>query len=292
MILESKPEVGSARYGNVLRNGLSFAGTLSPRSVGFGHFAGALQAVRAQHLRVGELARHDLDCDVDHVVGQPAAVRVTGEVARESPEGLRVGRRRDAEVELDRVDRLRVLALLVQTRKPLQHCLHDVETVGLGRADVEQQVQDPRELRLDHVLPVQLGVAVRRRAVEHVLLSDRDDDLVHERVPEAGDLHVVVAIVIVVRRQHRDALALGRGPHTDNCVAVLRGVHLVAVLGDLLLGHLQHDGVNAITGEVVDALVLGTASLEVDPVERHAEVDEERIVTLAGEHLAAAGEHP
>jgi hypothetical protein len=92
-----------------------------------------------------------------------------------------------------------------------------------------------------------------------------------------------------VRGQHRDALALDRGPHSDNRVAVLGGLHLVAVAGDPLLGHLQDDGVDAVTGEVVH-LGLSGATLEIDPVERHAEVHEERVVALAGEHLAATGQ--
>ena len=85
--------------------------------------------------------------------------------------------------------------------------LDDVRPVRLRRAEAEQRVHDRRQLRLDHELPVLLGVAVRSGAVELVLLAERDDDLVDERVAEARDLDLVAAavaaalvVVIVVAR--------------------------------------------------------------------------------------------
>ena len=63
--------------------------------------------------------------------------------------------------------------------------LDDVGAVGLR--DVEPRVQDVdqvRQLGLDDVGAVELGVLVGRRRVELVLLADRDDHLVDERVAE------------------------------------------------------------------------------------------------------------
>ena len=54
----------------------------------------------------------------------------------------------------------------------------------VGGANAEQSVQDRRQLGLDHVLAVELGITVGRRAVELVLHPKRDDDLVHEWVSE------------------------------------------------------------------------------------------------------------
>ena len=99
--------IGRDHVREAARERLVVPGHAVPEVVRVRALRGRLAGVRAQHLRVGELTRNDLECDVDHVVGQPAAVRVTGQVARERPEGLRVSRRRDAEVELERVDRLR-----------------------------------------------------------------------------------------------------------------------------------------------------------------------------------------
>ena len=107
----------------------------------------------------------------------------------------------------------------------------------------------------------------RSRAVELVLQPHRDDDLVHERVPEAGDLDPVTAVVtaalgvvIVVaaaaRGEHRQALALGGRPDSDDGVLRVDRVDLVAVPGDLLLGHLEHDRVDAVARQVVDGLAL------------------------------------
>ena len=57
-----------------------------------------------------------------------------------------------------------------------------------GAPTLNSAFRTAAQLRLHDVLAVQLGVAVGRRAVELVLLPERDDDLVHERVAKSRDL--------------------------------------------------------------------------------------------------------
>ena len=53
----------------------------------------------------------------------------------------------------------------------------------------EELVEHRRQLRLQHVLAVVGRVVLRVRAVEPVLLAQRDDHLVDQRVAETRDLH-------------------------------------------------------------------------------------------------------
>src|SRR5204863_5797363 len=90
-----------------------------------------------------------------------------------------------------------------------------------------------------------------------------------------------------------EAAPLGRGPDAHDRVLRAGTRDRLVVTGDLALGHLDHDRVRVVAGQVVlaAALVAGAdTGAEVDRVERLAEVDEERIVALAGEHLAATAQ--
>ena len=133
-----------------------------------------------------------------------------------------------------------------------------------GAPDVEQRVQHRRELRLHDVLAVQRGVAVRRRPVELVLLPERDDDLVHQRVAEPGDLHPAAARVRRLpltwsRRRsvvdHTPTTAFrASGPETARWFA-----------SDQPLGQLHDDRVDVVSAQVVLALALVAGELaEVD----------------------------
>ena len=210
-----------------------------------------------------------------------------------TPKRSSVARRRHAEVELDRVDRGRALhaLVLVQARDALEQRLHDVRAVVLRGADVEQRVEDRRQLRLHDVLAVERRVAVGRGAVELVLLPERDDDLVHQRVAEARDLDPAVRRCAVPARRaagHLEPPALGGGPHADDRVARVGAGDGLAVLGHQPLGDLHDDRVDVHPAQVVLALALVAGELaDVEPVEGRAQVDEERIVALADEHLRA-----
>ncbi len=132
-----------------------------------------VHAVAERHLVVLQEAGHDLQLDVHDVVAEATAVREPGGVAADDPEAVLGVGRRHAEVELDRVDRGRSLdpLVLVETRDALEQRLHDVRAVVLRSVDVEQRVEDRRELGLHDVLAVERGVTVRGRPVELVLLA-------------------------------------------------------------------------------------------------------------------------
>src|SRR6185295_15953376 len=144
------------------------------------------------------------------------------QVAGQSAEALRVGGRRDAEVDLERVDRL--AGLLVQAGQALKDRADDVRTPGLRRVHDtwEQDVHDLRQLRVDDELAEVLRVVRGGRRVEPVLLTQGDHDLVDERVAQARDLYPVVsvAVVRVVLADDLNAPAVGRGPHADYGVLV------------------------------------------------------------------------
>ena len=208
---------------------MSFACTPSPGRSGSGTSRAPCRRPSAPGTAPGSASSPATTCrcDVDHVVGQPAAVRVAGSHPR--------ARRGACGLSAGGVPRL---TLSVST--------------GFGSCSAGSDPAAPASTAWTMSSAVGLGSARRRTAAFRIPASsglttncpynsasrsgvvrlnwsfflDRDDDLVHERVPEAGDLHVIAAVGPscrrVVRRQHRDALALGRRPHADNGVLVGR----------------------------------------------------------------------
>ena len=85
-----------------------------------------------------------------------------------------------------------MLADLRLPRDAGEQRLHDVRAVVLGRIDVEQQVHHMRQLGVEHELAVQRRVLARLGLVEVILLTERDHQLVHQRVAKAAHLHVAV----------------------------------------------------------------------------------------------------
>ena len=134
-----------------------------------------------------------------------------------------------------------------------QQRLDDVRAVGLLDPEVEQLVQDRREVQVQRVLAEVLQVVRRLRAVELVLLPERDDDLVDQRVAQPRDLHPLAARSLSCARfghlQARGARSRPtrrrprwRRPRAGDGLAVAR---------HLRLGDLQDDRVHAVAGEVV-----------------------------------------
>ena len=153
--------------------------------------------------------------------------------------------------------------VLVQPGDALEQRLHDVRAVVLRGADVEQRVQDRRELRLHDVLAVERGVAVRGGAVELVLLAERDDDLVDQRVAEARDLDPAAVARAACRRAGSPGAAGARWWTTrprPRSPASGPGDGLV-VLGHQPLGDLHDDRVDVASAQVVLALALVAGEL-------------------------------
>ncbi len=177
-----------------------------------------------------------------------------------------------------------------------QQRLDDVRPARLLHAEVEQGVQQARRLRVQRIPAEVRQVVGGRRPVELVLLADRDDDLVDQRVAEPRDLPPAASQVLApVMATHVHAAALGGGPHADDGVARLRVLDGPPVARDVGLRHLQDERVGVIARNVVLAAALvaeadvRTAGLvDVDPVEDRVQVEEERIVGGPHERLAAA----
>ena len=106
--------------------------------------------------------------------------------------------------------------------------------------------------------------------------------------------HLPLLLDLAVRRANRHLLAIGSGPHPDRGLGIGGRVGL-AIPGQARDRHVDGDRVDVQALEIVDA-GRGLAGDQVERVERaqpaevedRAEVDEERIVALAGEGPAAA----
>ena len=153
---------------------------------------------------------------------------------------------------------------------------------SVGEPSVVEGVEDPGELRLQ-VVALELLVVGRVAAVPEVLLPERDDDLVDERLGEAGDL-------LPPRRaaalgDHRPG---GRRVDADDRVGAVDVGRRLLGPGQLSDRHLDGDRVDAVALEAVDAAHAeraGGRAAEADQVEGAAQVDVERVVALAGEDL-------
>ncbi len=252
---------------------------LRGRAAGTGRRFGQVREGRAELLVVGvdrvaevvlgadQLALHHLQRLVDHVVGQPAAVGEARVVAVEHAQPLGVGGRFDGRVEaqlLRRPHRRR----LVEALDALQEDVDEVVARLVRRVDLVDRLDELRQLGVGHVLE-ELRVVPGGRRVEPVLVLLRVDDLVDERVAQPGDLRPVAARV----------LALGRRPDADH--------RLVLRLGDHVGRHLEGYGVDVVALERVPAhLGEVTAVQQVED----AQVQEERVVGLAGEGRRAVGQ--
>ncbi len=110
------------------------------------------------------------------------------------------------------------------------------------------------------------------------------------RLPPAG---VGEDFLVEVRVGHLEATTLRGRPDADDGIRGVGCRDRSPVPGDLSLGDLHDDGLDVVAGDVVLAATgVARAVAEVDRVEGGAEVDEERIVALAGEHASAARHGP
>ena len=155
-------------------------------------------------------------------------------------------------------------------------------------------------------MPKFFGVVGRLGGVELVLLPERDDDLVDQRVAQAADLDLAVVAGRCPRAEPgRPAVdgpvtcsagRYGRGPHADDGVRRPWGGRRLAVAGDLGLRDLQDDRVDVVARQVVLAAP-GVARAV--PCGRMSMLMASNVAprstkngssTLAGEDLAAAGQ--
>ncbi len=183
--------------------------------------------------------------------------------------------------------------------EPGQEDRHEVVAIRRGRI-VERGVQrvgNGRQLRRLVVLG-ELRVVLGLLAIPVVLLCSRDHDFVDQRVPQARDLDPRT------RRGDRavgvegaDLLPARRRPDAEDGVGVVRTGGGRVVLGQAAKRDVERDGVRVEPTDAVDAGI-GRQGQRVERVERaepaqiedRAEVDEERIVPLAGEDLRPVGE--
>ena len=171
----------------------------------------------------------------------------------------------------------------VVRRNARQEDRRQVDAVLRGGAQCEEGVQDPGQLRLQ-VVALELLVVGRVAAVPEVLLPERDDDLVDERLGEAGDLLPPRPAVL------GDDRARGRGVDADDRVGAVDVGRTLLGPGQLSDRHLDGDRVDAVALEAVDAAhaePAGGRAAEADQVEGAAQVNIERVVALAGEDLGA-----
>ena len=231
-------------------------------------------------------ARDRAQLDVHHVVAEPPAVREPREVAVQDAEAVRVGGRRDRRVQPKLVGRARPRE--VEGRNARQQ--HRDEVVAPARRRRRQRgvqnVDQRCQLRVE-VVPDELRVVLRILPVPVVLLAERDQGLVDQRVPQPRDLHERAYVALpAVRPQDPELRPVGTRVDADRGRAV----------DHMRDRNLQDDRVDVVTRRVVNARsvrqrnhVQRVERPEPAEVEDRAEVDEERVVTLAGEDLDPTG---
>ncbi len=145
--------------------------------------------------------------------------------------------------------------------------------------DVEdQRVDQRRELRLLRVLAEQFVVAGRARPAVQVLVFDRDEAFVEQRIALTRDLHESIGEDrIVTRREDRHSPPARRGIDADD----------LSVAADRVERDVQRHRVHVESALRVEALARATQFQE---VENRLNVRVETIVALSGERAVAIGE--
>ena len=204
---ESKPDPGFATYGNDARNGTSLALTPSPSS----GTRAALEPFGAGRPNPGPPARRRRRARRCPPCRPPGGgrwgSRRPGRRADRRASGTRTASAARRGSPGSRSALAGLLPIWVVGRPspffggmPVSRIVVRSIRFVVGDAEVVERVQDRGELRLQVVL-LELLVVGRCAAVPEVLLAERDDDLVDERVREARDLLPA-----------RGALLAGRSP--------------------------------------------------------------------------------
>ena len=182
---------------------------------------------------------------------------------------------------------------LVQPGNARQEDRHQVVARRRRRLDAEERGQQLRHFGIEHERQ-RRGVLRRLERVERVLRAARNHDFVDERIAEARHLHVVAALCFSwppPRLVTDGRLAVDHTPMT--ALRSRRRRRPRAVARERRDRHFDRDRVHVEAGERVGVVRVGRRHGEqVEDVQ----IDEERIVALAGEHLrcrsAAAGRPP
>ena len=220
--------------------------------------------------------------DIDHVVREPAAVRIAGQVAADHAQAADLAgrRRRDRQVEPQLVGQGRPGVVERGRLQAGEQDLHEVTAAGVGeRPELRIELLQHRGQDRVRVVLRELLVVCRRAGVPVILEVGRDEDLVDQRIAQPGDLHPVARQLPVA---HGQLLAVGRRPDADRVIAAVveRG-----------LRDLQRDRMHAVAREEVLAAAGGAGSVaDRHEVEDRSDVCEERIVTLPGEDRRAVGQ--
>ena len=221
--------------------------------------------------------------DVDHVVLETTAVRPTGEVAAQHAETVAFAdrsRRGDRQVQPQLVREGRAGVVEIRALQSSEEDRHEILTVGLLKW-AELRVELVEQMREDWLLVVPLVLLVTggRGRVPVILELRRDHDLVDQRIAETRDLNPRRRFLL---RLDGGLLPIGRGPDADDVV------RSVVEHRDR---NLQRDGVDTVAGEEVLASAgRSGAFANRDQIEGRADVAEERVVALAGEHGCAVAQ--
>ena len=269
------------------------------------HRRGIARRTEAERIGVAvghaQAAHHRHQRNVDDVVLRSATVRIAGvvaaarqDVADDAEPVLRSERHgRDRGIEAQHLRR-RDHAELVHARDAGQEGRHQIVAAGVARRErarrlTERDFNQRRQRRVGDVVR-ELGVVLRTRAVEAVLVGQADHHLVDERHAEARHLGPVAAghdrRAVALARTRRQVLALAqarRRPAADHRVRGIRdqarGGDLELERGHVLVGQAVYAG--------IDQRRIGDhRERRIDQVENDAEVDRERILALAHEQAA------
>ena len=228
-------------------------------------------------------AGHRAQRDVDHVVGEPAAVREARRRrrrARRADSGCATARsRRSAAASPTAARSGGWFSPGMPVRKIVTRSLR-----GVGGDWMPKSAESSFGTSGSVTKPQRGGVAGRLERVERVLGAARDDDLVDERLAEPRHLHEVAVVLLAARRRassptagwpwtRRRSTAFGsarrRRPRAVGASARAIGTSIAIV---------------CTLKPASESAVVGVGRRHGEQVE-HVQIDEERIVALAGEHL-------
>ena len=135
-----------------------------------------------------------LDVALQHVAAEDAQARETG-VVRITWATARQTRLRRGEIDLDQIrneNAGNVGAIRLRSNRRLE----------------DKEIDQVREFRRLRILPEKFTINTRTRAAIQILISDRDESFVEERIALARDLHkrsIVFRLVLVIQHSNRSS---------------------------------------------------------------------------------------
>ena len=214
--------------------------------------------------------------DIHHVIARTTSVRETGGITGQHTQRLLAGGRFgcDGRVQAHHFRRHRQACGLVQALDAGQERRDQVGTrKQVGRLhDRKQDFEQLRQRRLHDILG-ELGVILRPRGIELVLVRQADHHFIHQRCRQARKLlHAAQSIGLAGRCPRADDRAAARGQAADR--------------------HLDGERGHVLVGQFIGIGIRGADRVEIDQVEHFAQGHGKAFLALSDEDPGLARASP